>query len=119
MKHAPLPIVSGRYFFPNAPLLCLKRIPACEVISLNSIGPEGRKRAVMSGVVGASFAAGGSTCFWGALSLLDGAVGGCVLHPITAVISRKQFRTQIRCLIDINLTSSITSSAGLFCATDI
>src|SRR5579871_218391 len=42
MKQTPLPIVSGRYFFPNAPLLCLKWIPACAVTSMNWIGPEGR-----------------------------------------------------------------------------
>jgi hypothetical protein len=42
MKQTPLPIVSGRYFLPNAPLLCLKRIPACAVTSVNSMGPDGR-----------------------------------------------------------------------------
>jgi hypothetical protein len=34
-------MVSGRYFFPNAPVLCLKWMPACAVTSVNSIGPEG------------------------------------------------------------------------------
>src|SRR5690349_25056490 len=38
----PEPIVSGRYFLPKAPLLCLKRIPASVVTSVNSIGPAGR-----------------------------------------------------------------------------
>lgn len=42
MKAQPAPIVSGKYFFPKAPLLCLKRIPAWAVTSVNSIGPEGR-----------------------------------------------------------------------------
>src|SRR5580658_240241 len=42
MKQTPLPMVSGRYFLPNAPLLCLKWMPACAVTSTNSIGPEGR-----------------------------------------------------------------------------
>jgi len=37
----PLPIVSGRYFPPNAPVLCLKWMPACAVTSTNSIGPDG------------------------------------------------------------------------------
>src|SRR5580700_1432487 len=41
MKQTPLPMVSGRYFFPNAPLLCLKWMPAWAVTSMNSIGPEG------------------------------------------------------------------------------
>src|SRR5437899_6155830 len=35
-------MVSGRYFLPKEPLLCLKRIPACEVTSVNWIGREGR-----------------------------------------------------------------------------
>ena len=42
MKQTPLPIVSGKYFFPKAPLLCLKRIPACAVTSVNSTAPAGR-----------------------------------------------------------------------------
>src|SRR5689334_15472691 len=41
-KAQPAPIVSGRYFLPNAPLLCLKRMPASAVTSVNSIAPEGR-----------------------------------------------------------------------------
>jgi hypothetical protein len=42
MKQAPLPIVSGRYFFPKAPELCLKWMPAWAVMSVRVIGPEGR-----------------------------------------------------------------------------
>ena len=42
MKAQPDPIVSGKYFFPNAPLLCLKRMPASAVTSANSIAPLGR-----------------------------------------------------------------------------
>src|SRR5262245_44444328 len=34
----PEPIVSGKYFFPNAPLLCLKRMPANDVTLVN-VGP--------------------------------------------------------------------------------
>src|SRR6267378_5818253 len=41
-KAQPVPSVSGKYFFPKAPLLCLKCIPACAETSVNSIGPEGR-----------------------------------------------------------------------------
>src|SRR6266850_3888963 len=43
-KAQPVPSVSGKYFFPKAPLLCLKCIPACADTSVNSIGPEGRGR---------------------------------------------------------------------------
>src|SRR5271168_3328678 len=32
-------MVSGKYFFPNAPLLCVNRIPAASVISLNVTPP--------------------------------------------------------------------------------
>src|ERR1700728_2995634 len=39
-------MVSGRYFFPKAPLLCLNRIPACAVTYVNSLGPEGRERFI-------------------------------------------------------------------------
>jgi hypothetical protein len=35
-------MVSGRSFLPNAPLLCLKWIPACAVTSVKVIGPVGR-----------------------------------------------------------------------------
>jgi hypothetical protein len=35
-------MVSGRYFSPKAPLLCLKWIPACAETSVNVIGPDGR-----------------------------------------------------------------------------
>src|SRR5437763_8466975 len=33
MKAQPGPMVSGRYFFPNAPLLCVKQMPAWAVMS--------------------------------------------------------------------------------------
>src|ERR1700692_4378326 len=42
MKQTPLPMVSGRYFLPNAPVLCLKWMPDWAVTSTNSIAPEGR-----------------------------------------------------------------------------
>ena len=42
MKAQPAPIVSGKYFFPKAPLLCLKRMPAAAVTSVNSMAPVGR-----------------------------------------------------------------------------
>src|SRR5271156_1518576 len=34
-------MVSGRYFLPKAPLLCLKWIPAWAVMSVNSMAAEG------------------------------------------------------------------------------
>ncbi len=45
-------MVSGRYFFPNAPVLCLKWMPAWAVTSVNSIGPEGRAGAALGAGVG-------------------------------------------------------------------
>ena len=37
-KAAPLPIVSGRYFFPNAPLTCVNRMPAAVATSVKVMG---------------------------------------------------------------------------------
>src|SRR5580693_1689757 len=45
MKQTPLPMVSGRYFLPKAPELCLKRMPAWVVTSVNSMAPDGRTGA--------------------------------------------------------------------------
>src|SRR5580765_5584171 len=36
-------MVSGRYFFPKAPVLCLKWMPACAVTSVKTIEPDGRE----------------------------------------------------------------------------
>jgi hypothetical protein len=53
-------MVSGRYLFPKAPLLCLKWMPACAVTSVNSIGPEGREgRALESGELASTTEDGG------------------------------------------------------------
>src|SRR3954467_5469978 len=46
-KTTPEPIVSGRYFFPNAPLLCAKRIPACRVTSVNVSDGSGAGAALI------------------------------------------------------------------------
>src|SRR5277367_5833661 len=51
-------MVSGRYFFPNAPLLCLNWMPARAVTSTNSIGPDGLGFAASAG---GRFSAGGLT----------------------------------------------------------
>ena len=45
-------MVSGRYFFPKAPVLCLKWMPAWAVTSVNSIGPEGRAGALLGAGAG-------------------------------------------------------------------
>src|SRR5829696_2195769 len=78
MKAAPAPSVSGRYFLPNAPLLCLKRSPAWAVTSVNSIGPEGR------GGVGLGE---GDTA---AIGSLDGAVGATVAGCLQATKNTRQ-----------------------------
>src|SRR6476620_7039042 len=77
MKAQPEPIVSGKYFFPNAPLLCLKRIPACAVTSVNSIAPEGRGGVVLAEGDGEAVVATSDCCaagFW----------ADCLLHEVTS-----------------------------------
>ena len=78
-------MVSGRYFFPNAPVLCLKWMPAWAVTSVNSIGPEGRggSRYSVAGagggsVTGAGAAGGELAAGCGAGSFLRGS-GGLLL----------------------------------------
>src|SRR5580704_2727289 len=79
-------MVSGRYFFPKAPLLCLKRMPALAVTSVNSMGPEGRAgfgfgivsdRCDSDGV-GAAVGVDSTACFGIAVS---GALSGFCLQP--------------------------------------
>src|SRR5215471_632013 len=41
MKATPGPIVSGRYFLPNAPVLWTKRMPAACVMSRNRVPEAG------------------------------------------------------------------------------
>src|SRR5277367_4034469 len=72
MKQTPLPMVSGRYFFPKAPLLCLKWMPAWAVTSTNSIGPEGLEGA---GFVSEAASAEGAGAEVGA-GVGDGATAG-------------------------------------------
>src|SRR3981081_4285667 len=60
-KAQPVPSVSGKYFFPKAPLLCLKCIPACADTSVNSNRPEGRGGVgVATAEVGCPTSAGGA-----------------------------------------------------------
>src|SRR5580704_11037067 len=63
----PLPIVSGRYFFPNAPVLCLKWMPACAVTSVNWIGPKGGAGDFCGAAAGAA----------GGVALMGADVSGC------------------------------------------
>ena len=72
-------MVSGRYFFPNAPLLCLKRIPACAVMSVNSIGPEGRGAVGLGDGDGDAVAA--SCC------CATGEVGACLQADMSRIES--------------------------------
>src|SRR5713226_10188608 len=79
-------MVSGRYFFPNAPLLCLKWIPAWAVTSVNSIGPEGRAGAALeTGVggvgTGAEAGAGGAELAAGCDEGVSCGLEACCLHP--------------------------------------
>src|SRR5882762_2271077 len=71
-KAHPVPSVSGKYFFPKAPLLCLKCIPACADTSVNSIGPDGRG--------GVGFVVGEGTWFATSVGGALTGVGDC-LHP--------------------------------------
>ena len=81
MKAQPEPIVSGKYFFPNAPLLCLNRMPASAVTSVNSIAPLGRGGVGLAEGDGDAVA----TSF-----VCDGAVAcGCCLQE-TIRISKKR-----------------------------
>src|SRR6266496_911117 len=60
-------MVSGKYFWPKAPLLCWKWMPACSVTSVNWMGPEGRGGvgavAVGSGSAGCGVAEGCDEAF--------------------------------------------------------
>src|SRR5277367_3199532 len=78
MTHTPLPMVSGRYFLPNAPELCLKLMPACEVTSTNSIGPDGR--------------AGAAFCVTGCVgSCVPGCMPGCIPDCVEGAVAGPGF----------------------------
>src|SRR6185437_15447007 len=78
MRQTPLPMVSGRYFFPKAPLLRTKRIPAAVVTSVNRIGPVGRSAA---GATDAVFFGAGDFSVAAAFSV----VAGFDLQPAASV----------------------------------
>src|SRR6185369_3860552 len=94
MKAQPAPMVSGRYFFPNAPLLCLKRIPACAVTSVNSIGPVGRG-AVGVGV-GEGDAVATSPC--GAVTGVSGFLQEMMKNAISNISTEVRIGIFIWCL---------------------
>src|SRR5579862_177795 len=100
-------MVSGKYFFPNAPLLCLKWMPAWEVTSVNSIGPEGR--AAPS--IGADAGGGGAVADTGAGELAVGCgeavsceVEACCLHPLSN-IEASSVRQQVARILIASLVS--------------
>src|ERR1039457_2176380 len=89
-------MVSGRYFFPNAPLLCLKRIPACAVTSVKLIGPEGRSSLFSAGSSKAGDGIGAAgvdagPALW-AVGTVSGGLDDFCRHPTnikTAAVTRQ------------------------------
>src|SRR6185295_13211550 len=81
MKAPPAPMVSGRYFFPKAPLLCLKRMPASAVTSVNSMSPEGRG--------GVGLGEGEAAAICSDEVLVAGATCAGCLHPASRTKRRK------------------------------
>src|SRR5882724_5951125 len=82
-------MVSGRYFFPKAPVLCLKWMPALAVTSVNSMGPEGRAELTSAadegagaGVPGVEADCGDSTAGLGEAASEE--FEGCGLQPANA-----------------------------------
>src|SRR5258705_8018513 len=69
-KAERVPSVSGRYFFPKAPLLCLKCMPACAETSVNSIGPDGRGGVGLGDGEGVWFATSAEGAFTGVADCL-------------------------------------------------
>src|SRR4029077_14630883 len=132
MKQTPLPIVSGRYFLPKAPVLCLKRMPACAVTSVNSMGPEGREPtpealATVPGgtegfggvVAGGAGTAGGGGGTGTAIFVGDGTSGGFggsrlqVMVKHDAAISRQIERLRLSIKKASPLFSCITPAQRL------
>src|SRR5688500_11996655 len=87
-KAPPEPIVSGRYFLPAAPLLCLKRMPAWVVTSVYSTGPDGR------GGVGLGEGDAIATCSVDVLA--TGAAGGGCLHAPSDTTQIKRHKASHR-----------------------
>ena len=81
-------MVSGRYFFPKAPVLCLKWMPAWAVTSVNSIGPEGRGGAALEQVLAAcaepELVAAGGSWLLAAAKQLSRMLEACCLQPANA-----------------------------------
>ena len=83
-------MVSGRYFLPKAPLLCLKRMPASAVTSVNSMGPEGR------GGVGLGDGEAAAVCSAGVL-VVGPVEAGCLQETRRRTRNKKGAVTSDRC----------------------
>src|SRR6478672_6616693 len=95
MNAQPEPIVSGRYFLPNAPLLCLKRMPACVVTSVNSIAPEGRGGVGLADGEGEAVATISDGC-------AVGFCAACLLHEVTSKRAGASRRIEMNLITKMN-----------------
>src|SRR6267378_4501949 len=93
-------MVSGRYFFPKAPLLCLKWMPAREVTSVNSMGPAGRAElssGIGTGGAAAEVVAGAADSAAGFGETVSGTFEGLCLQPANKMrASAKQHKIRLR-----------------------
>ena len=102
-------MVSGKYFFPKAPLLCLKRMPACVVTSVNSIVPVGRGGVELGLGDGAALAT--SVC------VATGGAADCLHDEIrNRNVVRNKMIESIRIGIKVILCASSVFSVSLWFA---
>src|SRR5882724_7354608 len=96
-------MVSGRYFFPNAPVLCLKWMPAWAVTSVNSIGPDRWAGAVgVGGVDGTEAGAGGEELTADCGEVVCRRFAGCCLQPASSKTA-SSVRQQVTRIIAIGI----------------
>src|SRR6266478_9401108 len=96
-------MVSGRYFFPNAPVLCLKWMPAWAVTSVNSIGPDGWAGPVgVGGVDGTEASAGGEERIADCGEVVSRRFAGCCLQPASSKTA-SSVRQQVTRIIAIGI----------------
>jgi len=105
-------MVSGRYFFPKAPVLCLKWMPALAVTSVNSMGPERRAEPVpgtgAGGGAGAGWADGAAEAGDFAEGVSDEDERGCLqLAKQRSAASARQHEMRLRS-IRVSRSSSPT-----------
>src|SRR5450755_1852241 len=103
-------MVSGRYFLPKAPELCLKWIPDWEVTSVNSMGPEARAEVRSPGPVvswegltnvrGSGDGAGEEVMGVGAVV----SAGGVCLQPT----SRKKEARKTQSVVSLRVSNKLT-----------